>query len=834
MIEFKGYCIGVMILISLCSGLYSQEAGRLPVVIRDNRTRLTLQSAQVCIENFDKCHWADSNGTITFHNLQPGLYTLISWAQGYDTLITPNIEIRPGLNRVEYVDLVRSRQIHQLDDIVISERVITQRKTEHTASVTTMSNYELTNIAGTGNDINRVLSVHPSTVQALSDEFDNNLFVRGGQSRENVYLVDGIPFDNISHFSAAGNSGGAIGFLNSSLVQNLDFYSGGFPARMPSRISSVIDLNLRNGSFAERKHNIDLNMSGVGLTTEGPMFDSRASYLASMRLVDLRMLEPFLTTGGVPRFGDFQLKTVFIPAHNQTISLTAIGAFDHYIHDTETMLHIDTKPQYEYDEYLFQGGGGVAWDIGGDKARNVMRLSGTARAEESQVNFTSFSDPLEWESTTNITQWNENELDTDFIVDIGDTLMIRTSRYKGKQIEGTMDRRWRMNFTNDLSLYVGEQDQINAGLFTSYEHMYIKEEKGLYQESIEVYFPDGITPSVIPGSFNNNTIPYSADSSLGFINSGGYLEYIFQRGALKGVAGLRGDYFTVFQDYGISPRLGVSFNTNSWGTFLFSGGLYYQFPAEFSSLLLEMIDPSPNSDTATALLEDVRLQRNWQAILGYERQLGDSHLLTAETYYKYYDREFLLFQPGRRLYHTLEEETLNLKWDLANPEGRKRAYGFELSFRKERFDAFYYSLNYSLSRVENKYVNRKWYDDEYSLRNVLGISVGSNFSKNHGLSMRLQLSEGKKYSPMVFDPLIDFWYFEENQFNSRRLDPVISINLRYSFRTFFDWGNVTGYLEVWNLTNSKPVVRRKVDFFSPYLDFRANGIIPVAGLSVEF
>jgi len=136
----------------------------------------------------------------------------------------------------------------------------------------------------------------------------------------------------------------------------------------------------------------------------------------------------------------------------------------------------------------------------------------------------------------------------------------------------------------------------------------------------------------------------------------------------------------------LSPRLGLSLEAGSSGIFSASGGLHYQFPADFSGLLSDIIAANPNMNADKVPLDEARLQRCWQGVLGYERQLGDTHLLSVETWFKWYDREYPFERPGSRRYGKWVKD--RYKWLLDKPTGKKRGYGFELSFQKKSMTTF--------------------------------------------------------------------------------------------------------------------------------------------------
>jgi hypothetical protein len=95
--------------------------------------------------------------------------------------------------------------------------------------------------AGTG-DLASYLMMLPGVV--TTGDRGGHLFVRGGTAAENLVMVDGIPIYQPFHI---------LGFFSvfpEELVSSVDFYPGGFGARYAGRISSVLDVRLRDGTAA--------------------------------------------------------------------------------------------------------------------------------------------------------------------------------------------------------------------------------------------------------------------------------------------------------------------------------------------------------------------------------------------------------------------------------------------------------------------------------------------------------------------------------------------------------------------------------------------------------
>jgi hypothetical protein len=103
------------------------------------------------------------------------------------------------------------------------------------------------------------------SVTNLNQQF-NGLIVRGGSPSENGFFVDGIEIPNINHFPIQGTSAGLLSIMNIDLINNVDFYAGGFSAKYGNKLSSVTDLSLREGNRDELDFQLDLSLAGLGAT----------------------------------------------------------------------------------------------------------------------------------------------------------------------------------------------------------------------------------------------------------------------------------------------------------------------------------------------------------------------------------------------------------------------------------------------------------------------------------------------------------------------------------------------------------------------------------------
>lgn len=816
--------------ILLCAGLsWAQSKGKITIQVKDARTTRPVADATLFLSGIDDSGRTDKNGEYLFDSIAPGLYSLTVKAEGYEAFTEPTISIRTGINPSFTALLSKQTTVQELEKMVIIGHASSEKKLpSQTNSVSRLSNYEISNVPGTANDINRVLSSHPATVSSIGSGFDNSLFVRGGHSYENVYLIDGIEMENASHFSSVYRSGGAVGFVNSVLVKQLDFYIGSFPAYLPSKLSSVIDVSLRNGSMMEPRYQIDLNMSGLGLTLERPI-TKKASLLANLRFADLRLLESFLTNEGTPTYGDALIKTVITPNDKNLLRFTTVGAIDNYIEEYNYNVY---SAESNYDQWIYQAGAIGAWEYNNGKFKNEVSISGAYRDIQEGEYLDHFSDTVHLDTFTyNYSHYNRENTLIDTLWEPTDTMISHSSSYVDKSLSYTGERRWHASVKNDFTLFLRADDLLNAGISAGNYNYAVENRSGIESYQFGYTFDDeGVVP--VDDLIWSYT-PFDVDSAIDVRRFSGYAEYVFSQGPLKAVAGLRGDYYTALTDYGISPRLGVRSQFPGIGAFSLSGGLYYQFPADFSGLVQDMVAADPNFNFANrAPLHQAKLQRCWQASAGFDKEFAGSHLLTIEGYYKWYDREYPFVYPENRRYGEGTDD--GFRWRLDDPRGEKKAYGIEFTFQKKKYDHLYYSMSGSLFDVKNKYTDGKWYNDENNVRATVGLSVGWN-SRHHGISLRGSGSGGRPYSPITYNNKYDFYEIDTTKaYYSEFLDPIFSLNLRYSFKIYPRWGNITGYVEVWNLLNYTPTVERYLYSGRGYVDYENQGIMPVGGVTVDF
>jgi hypothetical protein len=124
-------------------------------------------------------------------------------------------------------------------------------------------------------DVLKVLQLLPG-VQSGS-EGSSGLYVRGGGPDQNLILLDGVPVYNASHLF------GFFSVFNADAINHVELVKGGFPARYGGRLSSVIDINLKEGNNQKIKGEGSIGLIASRLTVEGPIKKDRTSFIISGR-----------------------------------------------------------------------------------------------------------------------------------------------------------------------------------------------------------------------------------------------------------------------------------------------------------------------------------------------------------------------------------------------------------------------------------------------------------------------------------------------------------------------------------------------------------------------
>ena len=124
-------------------------------------------------------------------------------------------------------------------------------------------------------DVIKALQLLPGVQSGT--EGSAGMYVRGGGPDENLILLDGVPLYNVNH------AAGFFSAFNADAIKNVTLYKGNFPARFGGRLSSVVDVRMKDGDMYEYHGNFGIGLIAAKVNVEGPIVKGKTSFNFSFR-----------------------------------------------------------------------------------------------------------------------------------------------------------------------------------------------------------------------------------------------------------------------------------------------------------------------------------------------------------------------------------------------------------------------------------------------------------------------------------------------------------------------------------------------------------------------
>lgn len=175
--------------------------------------------------------------------------------------------------------------------LLLGEVVINSEKNDlyKNSEMRTLSVTKLAAIPAFAGETDVLKTMHMLPGINAGSEGSSSIFVRGGGDGQNLILLDGVPVYNTDHVY------GFLSVFNSNAISHINIYKGGFPARYAGRLSSVIDVRMKEGNMYEYHGNVVFGPVSSSITFEGPVIKGKTSFMISVRrtLLDLA-IRPFM------------------------------------------------------------------------------------------------------------------------------------------------------------------------------------------------------------------------------------------------------------------------------------------------------------------------------------------------------------------------------------------------------------------------------------------------------------------------------------------------------------------------------------------------------------
>jgi outer membrane receptor for ferrienterochelin and colicin len=733
----------------------------------DGSTNEAVPFAAVVVQGTTTGANTDLDGLFEIKNLSPGLYNLECMATGYNKAVRFEVEVtndRPA--NIEF----------RLDPIIIETKEIEivassiSNVEESPVSVRTIGTNEIKRNPGGNRDISRAIRSLPGV--AAIPSFRNDIIIRGGAANENRFYIDGIEIPNINHFATQGASGGPVGLINVDLIQEVEYYSGAFPAARGNALSSVLEFDFKEARRDKYAANFIVGSSDLGVTVEGPTGE-RSGLVMSARRSYLQGLFSILGLPFLPTYNDLNAKWDVQVNEKNRLTIIALGAYDQFD------LNLNLKTDSSSEDFIL----------------NKYLLENLAINE--QWNYTVGA---KWDHYTDLGKWSyiisRNALQNNaFKYTDNNESLPKTFDYSSRETENKARIEHKRNFANGLKLTMG-----------------VSAEWAEYVLSNEAY----VFNSILDSTFRVNQKSGFDIPKYGFFiqSSKAFLE---NKIVLSG--GLRGDG-TTYNDRmanplnQLSPRLSVKYRLNKKWSLNANTGVYYQLP-QYTILGYEEEGILQN--------KQANYIRNTQAVMGVQYDWDERNtVITFEGFYKNYNNYAVSNNKGVSL------ANLGADFGVIGNEridfiGLGRAYGLEVLYQQRFFEGFYGILAYTFVRSEFTGANNVWAPSSWDSRHLVSLTGGKKFKNNWEVGGRFQFSGGLPYTPdnVASSMLISNWdkfgvaQTDWSKLNSTRIKAFHQLDIRVDKKWFFEKWSLDVFLDIQNIYN-------KVTLLKPILDVKRD------------
>lgn len=215
-------------------------------------------------------------------------------------------------------------------DTELGEVVVTASRPTQ-PNVVTLNSIELNQIPSLGGkpDVIKAAQLLPGI--QTQKEGSSLMMVRGGNPGENLYMLDNVPLIYVNHI------GGFMSVFNPDMINGMDIYKGGFPARFGGKLSSIIDITQREGDMSGLKGSFSAGITDLSFSVEGPTKLKNSSFIVTGRKTLTEALTALAT--GVSDANSFVMMYGF---HD-------INAKFSWKPDTRNSIHVNL---YQGDDYL--------------------------------------------------------------------------------------------------------------------------------------------------------------------------------------------------------------------------------------------------------------------------------------------------------------------------------------------------------------------------------------------------------------------------------------------------------------------------------------------------
>jgi hypothetical protein len=753
------------------SNAFSQTSGKAKGFVIGQITERTsgqqLAGAKVAVKNVAETT-TDVEGNFRLE-IESGVYDVEISANGFAPIIKNQIVVTGNRNTLLNVQL----NLTVTESVEVRSEIFAENS-EQAVSNITLNREAIRQTPGSGGDPLRVINSLPA-VSAASGEFAD-LIVRGGTADENLTFIDNIPVQDFTYFTDRydGNRGGRASILAPDVFERAEFSAGGFGVRYGDKLSSALDIKLREANRRKIQGVIFADSGTAGGSVDVPL-GKRGSWLFSARrsYIDVALDVAGIAEQGIigyPRTLDFTNKFIydFTPRHK--LSVSVLNFYEDFNQTDEQAFNIDRRTDRfrlkRSSRRLIAGG-------------TLSSIFGTKTLAQTTVWVTgAHNDGTFFLPATGFLQRSRDLRDSEV----------------GIKEEATSA------LTKNLQIAFG------GGIYFNQANYFTFENSSRFYSPLEEEF---------------NAVPRSNRLSLATQTSAyGYAQATWRITPQFSITpGIRLDRYGVTRETVLSPRFSAKFQATSKIALTFATGIYRQPPGLFALSL------TPNN-------RNLKTQTATHFIGGIEWLLREDLRIRFEGYQKNYNN--LIVQPLLPTQNfslngnyfntgsgTAKGFEISVQKALTGLFSGQASYSFVRSRRRFTENGFEFPSDFERPHQLTLIGISRFY----------GFSVAAKYRVASGLPYT-------RRTPIEIFPNLFVYLqrvAQASDINKLRLSNFASLDVRAEKRFNFRRWSFAPYIDYFNITNHNSVVQPNYEFYQPTPQFLSeNQRLPIFGLRIEF
>jgi len=521
-------------------------------------------------------------------------------------------------------------------------------------------------------DVLKTLQLLPG-VQS-GGEGQTGLYVRGGSPDQNLVLLDGVPIYNVSHVL------GIFSVFNADAIKNVTLTKGGFPARYGGRLSSVLEINMKEGNTKEFHGEGSIGLISSKLTLEGPIKKDQTSFIVSARRT----------------YADLVFKPIIKQAAEEDGASISPKL---YFYDLNAKLQHKVNDKHRIFLSMYSGA-----DVFGNtyKEDNIE--------EEGGIDWGNIIGALRWNYQISNklflnTTMTYSNYEVDIFAGFEDKSSANQEKFSARYISGIEDWTGKLDFD-----YIPSPNHYIRFGGSATNH---------------TYRPGALSWKLESGQEALDTIIGSQKSVSTELDL--YVEDDMKFGAFKANVGVHFSGFKVDDEFytSIQPRLGMRYlfanDIALKGAFTTMAQYVNLLTSEALSLPTDLWVPSTGK---------IKPQTSWQAALGVAKTLDDKYEVSVEGFYKEM-KNVVSYKEGASFFTGFGSD-----WQEKVTQGDGEAYGLEFFVQKKKGKTtgwFGYTLSWN-NRTFPEINGGETFPFRYDRRHDLSVVVSHQLSKRISFS----------------------------------------------------------------------------------------------------